>query len=88
MNNRRTPTPRALKDSVPALLVALSLVAPATAARAADPPKPQPAAEVKTPAAQNPCGPANPCAPGAKRKKRTAGDNPCGPANPCAPKKN
>ncbi len=35
-------------------------------------------------AADNPCTPANPCAP---RKKRKKAGNPCAPSNPCAPRK-
>ena len=69
------------KSTVAALVLALSGLAAAPIAHAADAPKTPAGAEQK-----NPCGPkkdaTNPCGP--VKKKAT---NPCGPANPCGPKK-
>ena len=83
----RSSRRRALADSLPALLLALSMVAPAASVRAADPPG-QPKADAPASGkAGNPCGPSNPCGPAKKRKKK-GGENPCAPAaEPGAPKK-
>jgi len=69
------------KSTVAAFILALSSLAAAPMARAADTPPATTGAEQK-----NPCGPKkdapNPCGPA---KKKPA--NPCGPSNPCGPKK-
>ncbi|HPU53998.1 MAG TPA: hypothetical protein PK359_20745 [Burkholderiaceae bacterium] len=81
-HSRRRP----LADTLPAFLLALSMLAPAAPVRAADPPA-QPKADAPAPGkAGNPCGPSNPCGPAKKKKKKT-GENPCAPAEPAAPRK-
>ena len=77
----RSSRRRPLTDSLPALLLALSMVAPAASVRAADPPSQPKADAPAAPKAGNPCGPA-------KKKKKKGGENPCAPAaEPGAPKK-